>query len=395
LKRLRIDLTAPSGTDLKDMKFKLLECQQGVNNLNRLFIANDKDPLRMTLDLLETIKPISGRDKGISIGIKPNLVCASPASEGATTHPEIVEGIIIYLRDHGFRNIRIIESSWVGDSTKRAFRVCGYEDISKKYNVPLVDLKDDTFVTKSYKGVEMSICKTVYDLDYLINVPLIKGHCQTKITCALKNLKGLIPDKEKRRFHTMGLHKPIAYLNALIKQDLIIADGICPDPYFEEGGRPFRLNRIVAGFDPVLVDSYAAKVLGYEPDDIKYISIARDEGIGNCLNDETETVYIYKKDPSEKDEPGIVQKDKKYLKLIDEADACSACYSNLVSAMEKLNEMGLTDSFADQICIGQAYRGYRGYLGIGNCTSCFEKHLPGCPPKVDDIIKFLSGLLGE
>jgi len=360
--------------------------------LNRLFIAKGKDPLKMTLDLLNRMNPLKDRSKDINIGIKPNLVCSSPASEGATTHPEIVEGIIIYLLDNGYKNTKIIESSWVGDSTKRAFEVCGYEDISKKYNIPLFDLKDDDYVTKSYKGVDIQICKTVLDLDYLINVPLIKGHCQTKITCALKNLKGLIPDKEKRRFHTIGLHKPIAYLNTMIKQDLIIADGICPDPYFEEGGRPARLNMIVAGFDPVLMDSYAARVLGYEPDDIKYIGLARDEGVGNYINAGTEMVYIYGEDSSGKSDFKIVPKEKKYLKMIDEADACSACYSNLASAMDKLNEMGLTDNIADQICIGQAYRGYKGYLGVGNCTSCFEKYLPGCPPKVEDIIKFLSEL---
>jgi len=363
--------------------------------LNKLFIAKDKEPLKMTLDLLNRMNPLKGRSKDLKIGIKPNLVCASPASEGATTHPEIVEGIIIYLLNNGFKNIKIIEGSWVGDSTKRAFKVCGYEDISKKYNIPLMDLKDDDYITKSYKGVEIHICKTVFDLDYLINVPLIKGHCQTKITCALKNLKGIIPDKEKRRFHTIGLHKPIAYLNAIIKQDLIIADGICPDPYFEEGGRPTKLDRVVAGFDPVLMDSYAARVLGYEPDDIKYIGLARDEGVGNYINDDTDFIYIYDEDSADNAEVKIVQKEKKYLRLIDEADACSACYSNLVSAMDKLNEMGLTDSFADQICIGQAYKGYKGYLGIGNCTSCFEKYLPGCPPRVDTIIKFLSELNRE
>ena len=27
------------------------------------------------------------------------------------------------------------------------------------------------------------------DLDFMINVPVMKGHCQTKITCALKNMK--------------------------------------------------------------------------------------------------------------------------------------------------------------------------------------------------------------
>ena len=33
-------------------------------------------------------------------------------------------------------------------------------------------------------------------VDFLINVPVMKGHCQTKITCALKNMKGLIPNSE-------------------------------------------------------------------------------------------------------------------------------------------------------------------------------------------------------
>lgn len=358
--------------------------------MDRLYIAKGNDPLSMTLDLLNTADPLRNKDKNISIGIKPNLVCASPASEGATTHPEIVEGIIRYLHVNGFKNIRIIEGSWVGDSTKRAFKVCGYEELSEKYGVPLIDLKDDPYNTKSYKGTELKICKTVFDIDYLINVPLIKGHCQTGITCALKNLKGLIPDSEKRRFHTIGLHKPIAYLNALIRQDLIIADGICPDPYFEEGGRPTALNRIVLGTDPVLMDCYATQVLGYEPDRIKYIRIARDEGIGRPLSENTEIINIYESDG--KVETKIVQKDKKYLKIVDEADACSACYSNLVSALEKLNETGITDSFADQICIGQAYRGYKGAIGIGNCTSCFEKYLPGCPPETEDIIKFLQEL---
>jgi len=356
--------------------------------LNQLYIAKGKEPLRMTIDLLNRMEPLKGKSKDITIGIKPNLVCASPASEGATTHPEIVEGITIYLLDNGYKNIKIVESSWVGDSTKRAFKVCGYDKISKKYNVPLLDLKDDGYISKSYKGVDISICKTVFDLDYLINVPLIKGHCQTKITCALKNLKGLIPDKEKRRFHTIGLHKPIAFLNAIIKQDLIIADGICPDPFFEEGGRPTDLNMIAAGYDPVLIDSYAAGVLGYKPDDIKYITLARDEGVGHYINPNTNTIYIYD-DSAQKPGLKIVPKEKKYLRMIDEADACSACYSNLASAMDKLYEMGLTDNIADQICIGQAYRGYKGSLGIGNCTSCFEKHLPGCPPNVEDIIKFL------
>lgn len=357
--------------------------------MNNLFISNGNNPIKMTLDLLHYIKPVKYMKKDMVIGIKPNLVCATPASHGATTHPEIVEGIILYFFNNGFKNIKILEGAWIGDSTKRAFQICGYEALSKKYNIPLIDLKDDSHITKTYKGMEINICKTVFDIEYLINVPLIKGHCQTNITCALKNLKGLIPDFEKRRFHTLGLHKPIAYLNKLIRQHLIISDGICPDPYFEEGGKPQKLNRIVAAFDPVLMDSYAAQVLGYKDEDIKYIQIAQQEGVGKPMSQDTEFVHIYK---DKLEEINIIQKDNKYLNIIEEADACSSCYSNLANALVQLHDMNITEKFAEQICIGQAYKGYKGTLGVGDCTSCFEKHLPGCPPKVNDIIEFLSDL---
>ena len=60
--------------------------------------------------------------------------------------------------------------------------------------------------------MELEICREAKSLDFLINVPVMKGHCQTKITCALKNMKGLLPNREKRHFHAMGLHKPIAHL---------------------------------------------------------------------------------------------------------------------------------------------------------------------------------------
>ena len=48
---------------------------------------------------------IGARDK--KIGIKPNLVAPSEAFLGATTHPEIVAGIIENLQEAGFQNISI------------------------------------------------------------------------------------------------------------------------------------------------------------------------------------------------------------------------------------------------------------------------------------------------
>ena len=61
------------------------------------------------------------------IGIKPNLVSPSEASWGATTHPEVVAGIIEYLQESSFENLVMLEGSWVGDRTGEAVEVCGYD----------------------------------------------------------------------------------------------------------------------------------------------------------------------------------------------------------------------------------------------------------------------------
>jgi uncharacterized protein (DUF362 family) len=95
-------------------------------------------------------------------------------------------------------------------------------------------------------------------------------------------MKGCIPNSEKRKFHTMGLHKPIAYLNKLIKQSLIIVDGMNGDLNFEEGGNPVQMNRILAGKDPVLIDSYVAQLMGFSIEEVPYITMAESIGAGTA-----------------------------------------------------------------------------------------------------------------
>lgn len=63
-------------------------------------IYGDK-PKQMVKELLEVIKPEEEIDKDALIGIKPNLVVAKPSSSGATTSPEIVAGLIEYLKAKG------------------------------------------------------------------------------------------------------------------------------------------------------------------------------------------------------------------------------------------------------------------------------------------------------
>jgi len=352
-------------------------------------------PKSMVKTILDRIEFPHSLSPGKLIGIKPNLVLAKPSETGATTDPRLVAGLIEFLQEKGYENIKILESSWVGDKTSRAFEVCGYQKISQQYNVPLVDLKKDEYITRRCNGLELKVCKSILEVDYLINVPVLKAHCQTKITCALKNLKGCIPDGEKRRFHTQGLHKPIACLNSIIKTDLVIVDGIIGDLTFEEGGNPVQMNRIIMGRDPVLVDSYASELLGFNRFAVEYISMAEKMRVGKG-NVEDAKIYEINKDSKPEKILQPSEKIKHLARWIEEDNACSACYGSLIHSLERLREKGKLDKLKEKILIGQGYKGKPGgQIGVGECTKNATRHIPGCPPRAGDIVRGVERLIGH
>jgi uncharacterized protein (DUF362 family) len=357
---------------------------------NKLFVMYGNDPRSMAYELMSRSDIKSRVNKDMRVGIKPNLVVAKPSESGATTSPELVEGIISYLKDNGIHNITIMEGSWVGDSTKRAFKVCGYDRLSSKYGIPLVDLKKDKSKVLSYKGNDIRICTSALECDFLINAPVLKAHCQTSLTCALKNMKGCIPDSEKRRFHTLGLHGPIALLNKFLRPHLTIVDGIMGDLTFEEGGTPVEMNRVILGTDPVLIDAYAAQLLGYTIDDIPYIKKAEQFGVGSSAIDDSTVVEINKDcAPSGKINP--CRKVARLAEYILEDQACSACYGSLIHALNRLDENGCLRKLKQKVHIGQGFKGQQNPgIGIGNCTSGFVRCVRGCPPKARDIVEMLE-----
>lgn len=355
----------------------------------KLYIAYGNQAKRMTLDLLEAARVAVEIPQGAPIALKPNLVVAAGADGGATTHAGILEGVIEYLIDHGRRDVSIIEGSWLGDRTERAFAVCGYNEIGRRYQVPLYDLKRDRTRAVKTKVGSMQICERALDAGYLINLPVLKGHCQTRMTCALKNLKGCIPDSEKRRFHTMGLHRPIAALNAVLKPALTIVDNICGDLNFEEGGNPVQTNRMLLGRDSVQIDAYGCRLMGIDPADVDYIGYAEDWGAGSsalspadliCLNEPSAAVAQPR--PS-----GIVAQ---LSRNVRQKSACSACYGNLIHALYQFRERE-GRAFPDPIHIGQGFSGQAiDGIGIGRCCGGASVHVPGCPPSAEAIGRLLS-----
>lgn len=321
------------------------------------------------------------------IGLKPNLVVSKKASSGATTHPEFCAGIITFLQEKGFQNISILEGSWVGDRTEHAFKVCGYSDISDRYAVPLVDLQQDRSVTCKGSDGDYQICRSILELDRLINIPVLKGHCQTAMTCALKNLKGCIPNSEKQRYHREDLFQAIAGLNEILRSDLILVDALEGDPEFEEGGNPFTLNLFMAALDPVLLDSYACSLLGLKTSDVPYIEKSVRLGVGSDVIT-SDTLHSLNKGE------GLDNLQRSSLAAslsqhIHEDGACSACFSSLTLALKQMQAQGFP--LPESIRIGQGFRQKSpDGLGVGDCLSKCSSFVSGCPPEPLEIANYLK-----
>ena len=355
-----------------------------------IHVIYGSDPCRMTYDVLEKSQIAGELRPDMRIGLKPNLVVAKRASEGATTTPAVVEGIIRYLQAHGIKNISIMESSWVGDSTKRAYKLCGYEELAKQYGIPLYDLKEDDFVVRKVGDLDIKVCKKPAEVDFLISVPVLKAHCQTLFTCALKNLKGCIPDSEKRRFHSLGLSKPIGYLGKALATGLVVVDAIAGDLTFEEGGNPVQMDRIIVGKDPVLVDTYGASLLGYSKQDIEYIGIAERMGAGSA---DLTKAKIHEYDTNLKNGSRFKPSGRaqRLAEKVIAKEACSACYGGLIHALQRLSDKDLLRRIKDPIHIGQGFKGQAvPGLGVGHCAGGCTKSVAGCPPNAKEIVDFLE-----
>ncbi len=355
--------------------------------MSKIYQIYGEDAHGMTVKLLEAADAIRLVPEGGSVALKPNLVIAGTPESGATTHAGVLSGCIEYFRGHGVTDISVIEGSWVGDETMRAMRRAGYDKVCEKYGVPFYDLKKDkTRRVKTAIG-DLEVCERALDAGLLVNLPVLKGHCQTVMTCALKNLKGCLPDKEKRHFHTMGLQKPIAALGAAMKPRLTVVDSICGDLDFEEGGTPVQTNRMYLGTDAVQLDAYGRSLMGLAPDEVPYIEMAERFGGGSAQWSAADIVELNRPQDAE-GYPAPKGTVAALTRNVKENQACSACFAALVRALHTTGR-----GRGETIYIGQGWQGKElDGLGIGRCCRGAGTCVMGCPPTAEAIAKQLEAL---
>jgi len=220
--------------------------------------------------------------------IKPNLCCVKSPETGATTDPRVVEGIIRCLKDeYAVTSIYIVESDGSQVLADMAFKLLGYERLAKKFDVKLINLSKCPFSIKVFPEnvflKKIRFPHIMEEASFFISVPKIKTHGElgALLTSALKNQFGCNPDPHKSKLHKR-LHDAIVDLNVAFKPNLVVVDGIVAMGGYRGpvDGVPIRMNTLIFGRDPVAVDHLITRIMGINPNSVRYLVKAKSRGVG-------------------------------------------------------------------------------------------------------------------
>ncbi len=220
---------------------------------------------------------------GKKVLVKPNILGPFPVSKGVTSHPMVIEALIDALIKRGANVIVGDNPGSIYSKIEEIGKITGIGPASKGH---LVSISDPVWVTLAYTGEKIPISKEVLDADIVINVPRFKTHGLTGITCAIKNMFGIIPGGKKAYLHTVAPNKRefsklLVDVYKIRPADFTIVDGTTA----MEGAGPSHgnlrpLKKIIWGSDPVGIDSVVSQMMGMPYSVIDTTIIGEKEGLG-------------------------------------------------------------------------------------------------------------------
>jgi len=225
---------------------------------------------------------------------------------GCSSWPWQLEGIVKTLLEDGFKPSQIIpvENKTVVTNVYQGAKNNKWLGVLKKYGVKMRYLTEEKYVEYQPKA-KMLVLDKVFPRGILlpkiifganlIHPPTLKMHVFTTTTGAIKNYFGML--NTKRHFCHRFIHKAIVDLLAIQKEIhpgiFSITDGVVAG----EGSGPRAMkwhikNLLLASGDQVALDAVSAKIMGFEPKEIKYLKIGNELRLGNI---EPEIVFLRQK----------------------------------------------------------------------------------------------------
>lgn len=336
---------------------------------------------------------------GSSVLIKPNVVSPSPSGSGKITDARVTEAVTKVVLERRPRRLIIGEGSSVGydfpgrRDSMHCLEVSGTADVARRLGVELVDLNRDERVDvraeNAFVMEAFAVARAAWEADVIIDLPVIKTHVRTGITCGLKNMKGVLPGDEKKRTHQLGLDRGIVDLNRVVKPHFTVVDAIVGmEGTWQYPEDCVRLGCIVAGTDVVAVDAVCATIAGFDVEQILHVQLAAQEGLGVADLERIEVRGEAIADVARRFIPyQEAAQDRFGAAKIVERNACTGCMGEMVSTFIYLNKAGFGDRLADLTLIMGMPEALPEMCGtpvvVGKCARSFRHrgvYVPGCPP---------------
>ena len=222
--------------------------------------------------LEELLAPLGGMEAFVRPGqrvlIKPNLLSAKAPEKAVTTHPEVVRAVIRLAQRAG-GIVSVGDSPGVGGPRQVAAR-CGILAVVEETGAHFAPFHESTRIkARGRTFQELEIARDILDAEVIINLPKLKTHQMMGFTCAVKNLFGAVVGMRKPRLHLQaGTDKAFFALMLLeladeIRPALSIVDAIVGMEGDGPGsGDPVSIGALIAGAEPVAVDTVAAELVG-------------------------------------------------------------------------------------------------------------------------------------
>jgi uncharacterized protein (DUF362 family) len=229
--------------------------------------------------------------KGQSVVLKPNIGWDVLPERAGNTNPALVKRIIEHCFRAGAKTVFVFDNSC--DNWVNCYKNSGIEKVSKDAGAIVVPANTESYyqqvsIPRGKVLTSAKVHEKILESDVFINVPVLKNHNSTQMTACMKNMMGSIWDRGF--WHKNNLHQCIAdYASFEKKPALNIVD--CNYVMVRNGPRGVSKDDLVymqsqlLSTDWVQADAASAKMMGYDPEQIDYIKIAHQMGLGSMIMD--------------------------------------------------------------------------------------------------------------
>jgi len=254
-------------------------------------------------ELLEMAGVESALDKSRTTILKDNISWHYPFLSANTT-PWQLEGTILGLQRKGYDRLCAVHNNTVVTNPFKGSRLNKLDAIYKKYGIE----ERYNFIPTQIRWIDYKPKAKMLAMDQIypegiqlpeyffgkniIHLPTVKCHIYTTTTGAMKNAFGGLLNTRRHYTHSV-IHETLVDLLQIQKEIhsgiFTVMDGtLCGNGPGPRTMRPVEKDFILASADSVAIDAVAAKMMGFDPMDIKYIRLAHEFGLGNGRPDEIE-----------------------------------------------------------------------------------------------------------